>query len=103
MTIPYPPKERAIRSLLVAPLLPVGILFLVDAIDRAVQFGALYIFGAAMLAFYMLIVAEVFSMVLGGAALVVLWGRMPFNLFLRSGRRAGSGTAVSDFWLDFRR
>jgi hypothetical protein len=82
MTIQYPAKERAIRSLLVAPLLPVGILFLLDAVDRAIQFGALYIVGAAMLAFYTLVVVEVFSMVLGGAALAILWGRIPFNLFV---------------------
>lgn len=82
MTIKYPTKERAVRSLLVAPLLPVGILFLLDAVDRAVQFGPIYIAGAAMLAVYTLIVVEFFSVVLGGAALAALWGRIPFNVIL---------------------
>lgn len=82
MTTQYPTKERAVRALLLAPLLPVGILFLLDAIDRAVQFGVLHIVGAAMLAVYMLVVAEVFSVVLGGAALAALWGRIPFNVFV---------------------
>jgi hypothetical protein len=66
--------------LLLAPLLPVGIVLLLDAVDRAVQFGALYIVGAAMLAGYMLIVVELFSLVLGGAILAALWKRIPLNV-----------------------
>lgn len=76
---PYPTKRQAKRALLIAPLLPVGILFLLDAIDRAIHIGLLAIVGAAMLALYMLIVVEVFAVVLGGAALAALWKRIPLN------------------------
>ena len=82
MATRYPTKARAIRALLLAPLLPVGILFLLDAVDRAIQFGALAIVGAAMLAVYMLVVVEIFSLVLGGAALATLWGRIPFKIYV---------------------
>lgn len=82
MTIPYPPKKRAAVALTIAPVLPIGILFLLDAADRAIHYGALALVGAAMLAFYMLIVAEIFSIAIGGIALAVLWQRIPFNVFL---------------------
>jgi hypothetical protein len=82
MTIEYPTKERAIRALLVAPLLPVGIIFLMDAVDRAIQFGPLYVVGAAMLAVYVMVVVEVLSAIVGGLVLAVLWRRIPFNVFL---------------------
>lgn len=65
-----------------APLLPVGILFVLDAFGRAQQEGPLAIVGAAMLAFYMLIVVEFFAITLGGLAISLLWGRVPFNIFI---------------------
>jgi len=82
MTISYPIKKRAIRALLIAPLLPVGILFLLDAVDRAAQFGALYVVGAAMLAFYILAFVEFFTILFGGLTLALLWKRIPFNLLI---------------------
>jgi hypothetical protein len=83
-TIPYPTKKRAIGALLAAPLLPVGVLFVLDAVDRAVHFGAPAIVGAAMLAIYTLIVVEFFSLTLGGITLAALWRRVPLNVLLCS-------------------
>jgi hypothetical protein len=82
MTIAYPSRQRAFRALLVAPLLPVGILFLLDAVDRTVQFGAPYIVGAAMLAFYILVFVEFFTILFGSITLALIWKRIPFNLLI---------------------
>ena len=79
---PYPPKKRAIRSLLVAPLLPVGIVFVLDATDRTLQFGPLAILGAALLSFYMLVIVELVAVTLGGLVLALLWKRVPFNVLI---------------------
>jgi len=78
----YPSKQQAIGALLTAPLLPVGILFAFDAFSRAQSNGLLAIIGAAMLAFYTLVMVEVFAIVLGGIALAVLWRRIPFNIWI---------------------
>jgi hypothetical protein len=65
-----------------APLLPVSIIFLLDAVDRTAQEGPLSIVGAAMLAFYILAFVEFFTILFGGLALALLWKRIPFNLLI---------------------
>ena len=46
------------------------------------QFGPLDIVGAAMFAVYVLAVMEIFSLVVGGLILEVLWRRTSFNIVL---------------------
>jgi hypothetical protein len=82
MTIPTPERRQAQKALLLAPLFPVAILFIMDAGDRTLQQGPLAIVGAAMLAFYILVFVEFFTILFGGMALALLWRRVPFNLFL---------------------
>jgi hypothetical protein len=78
--IPYPSYKRAFASLAAAPLMPVAILFLLDATDRALQFGPVALAGAALLAVLIFVVVEAFTLVFGGLMLRVLWGRVPFSL-----------------------
>jgi hypothetical protein len=80
MVIPYPSWKRAFTALAAAPLVPVAILFLLDAIDRATLFGPASIAGAALLAILMLVVVEAFTLAIGGLLLRVLWQRVPFSL-----------------------
>jgi hypothetical protein len=75
-----PEKSKAAGALVIAPLLPVGILFALDGFSRAQQDGPLAIVGAAMLAVYMLVIVEILSITLGSLAISLLWGRIPFNI-----------------------
>ena len=76
----YPSKRRALTALAVAPIAPVIVIFVLDAIDRASTSGIASVSGAALLAGYMLIVAEMLAFVFGGLALVVLWHRTRVSL-----------------------
>jgi len=77
-------SDRALSALIKAPLVPVAIVFLLDAYDRVLQLGPLAVFGAAILAFYILIVMEFVSLLVGGLILKFLWNRMSFNLWFTS-------------------
>jgi hypothetical protein len=78
----YPAKAKASKALVIAPLLPVGVIFALDAFSRAQQDGPLAIVGAVMLAVYVLVVVEIFAVALGGLAIALLWRRIPFNLLI---------------------
>jgi len=78
----YPTKSKTRGALVTAPLLPVGILFALDAYSRTMQEGPLAIVGAAMLAVYILVIVEVFSIALGSLAISLLWQRVPFNILI---------------------
>ena len=75
----FPTKAFAFRALVLAPFLPIGILFVLDSASRTIQQGPLAIAGAALLALYILIVMEVCAVVVGGAVLAAVWERIPFN------------------------
>jgi len=76
----YPTSRRALLALLLAPVPPVLLLFLFDVAERVSAFGSEAILGAALLAIYTLIVAEVLAIVFGGIALVTLWHRVRASL-----------------------
>ena len=84
MSYVFPSRERAFAALIRAPLVPVALLFILDASDRVMQSGPLAIVGSAMLSFYILVVMEVASIAIGGPILALLWKKTSFNVLLTS-------------------
>lgn len=72
MTSSEVPFSQIVRALVLAPLPPVALLVLVDGVDRAFQFGIEFALGAVILGFFVLIVMEFFTLMVGYPLVVSL-------------------------------
>jgi len=64
--------RQIVRALILAPLPPVALLVLVDGIGRAVQFGIEFAVGAVIAGFFILLVMEIFTLMVGYPLVVSL-------------------------------